>query len=111
MIQTPKFLFESKSFLASRTAREFLKELWQLRAKSFHRARVRKLTRNLSSEHIVWSLRWMKLTLLILMHCNYMYRLSSDIFEETQKSQQFFIHGESAAQCITFINEEPHTVL
>lgn len=43
--------------------------------------------------------------------CNYMYRLSSDIFEETQKSQQFFIHGESAAQCITFINEEPHTVL
>lgn len=53
----------------------------------------------------------MKLTLLILMHSNYMYRLSNDISEETQKSQQLFIHGESAAQRIMFIKEEPHTVL
>lgn len=111
MTQTPKFLFEIKSFLASGTSRESFKELQQFRAKSFHRARVRKLTRNSSSEHSTWSLWWIKLAFLILINSNYMCIVSNDISEKTQKSQQFFIHSESTAQHITFTKEWQHAVL
>lgn len=53
----------------------------------------------------------MKLTFLIIIHSNCMCILSNEISEKTQKSQQFFIHGKSTAQYITFTKDKYHAAL